>query len=158
MKLFLEYCSLLALILLFAFSCGSNKLTDEDKRSMELLLEENEKIHSFLMKTESGLPSLQGISAALDAFDKTENSEVSSQVSKMKLNLREIKGIDKEKDFNQFSLFSENLSKLTKLFSVDGVNKFYCPMENKYWLAKGRSIENPYSPEMRDCGSLVEHN
>jgi hypothetical protein len=140
------------------FSCKNKEFTDQDNQSLNRLLEENEKVHSFLMKTEAGLPSLQGIKEALDILAKSENSEISSMADKMKLNLREIKGNEKEEDFKQFSLFSENLSQLARQASIQDINKFYCPMENKYWVAKGRSIENPYSSEMRDCGSLVEPN
>jgi hypothetical protein len=158
MKNFITICNLLTICVTVGISCRSKEFTEQDKQSLNQLLMENEKIHSFLMKTEGGLPSLQGVQEALDLLGKSENSEISSKAEKMKLNLREIKGIQKEEDFKQFSLFSENLSQLAKDLSIEEINKFYCPMEDKYWVAKGRRIENPYSPEMRDCGSLVEQN
>jgi hypothetical protein len=36
-----------------------------------------------------------------------------------------------------------------------GVKKAYCPMVKKYWLQKGKQIENPYyGSEMLRCGSF----
>ena len=29
-------------------------------------------------------------------------------------------------------------------------------MVSKYWIAKGELVENPYAPEMRECGELVK--
>ena len=35
-------------------------------------------------------------------------------------------------------------------------NKFYCPMVQKYWIAKGKEIQNAYAADMRECGELVK--
>lgn len=35
-------------------------------------------------------------------------------------------------------------------------NRFYCPMVDKSWLMTGKEVKNPYAPEMRDCGELMQ--
>lgn len=74
----------------------------------------------------------------------------------MQNSLKDKETQDVEKFFQAYSSFSENLAESLKLAGGTGVfNRFYCPMVNKTWVSQGTKIQNPYAPEMRDCGDLV---
>lgn len=84
------------------------------------------------------------------------NGGLKSSAEKMKNFLQDKDTKDIEKFFQAYSSFSENLADSLRLAGGTGVfNRFYCPMINKTWVSHGTKIQNPYAPEMRDCGDLV---
>ncbi|WCL50112.1 LIC13259/LIC11441 family protein [Leptospira sp. GIMC2001] len=151
--------AILIISFIFHFTTCSEKqepISENDRKNINSLIEENDKVHQFLIKTEDGLPSLEGIQTQISALEKSSNSELANLAKSMRVNLSKVAGKDQENDFEAYSLFSENLAELLKKFPSDNsVNRFYCPMVKKTWVAKGRSVQNPYAPEMRDCGELI---
>jgi hypothetical protein len=154
----------LCFLLLFGFvflgflSCAENdyRLEEaEDRAALQEIIAENQKIQDFLLQTEAGLPSLEGILKAVEKAEQSKNPGVAALYGKMKAALQKVSHENKETDFQAYSLFSENLAILVKANSVESVNKFYCPMVKKTWVASGKAVKNPYSPEMRNCGDLI---
>jgi hypothetical protein len=158
MKFLLSYSLIIAIILVF--SCGEKSLPlpEKDQSAIQSVLEENERIHTFMLKTDGRLPSLVGLQKALEVLTQSDREEISSLAKKMNLNLNGIQGKDLEEDISYFSSYSENLTEFITKYSIPNNYTFYCPMVKKYWVAKGRMVQNPYSSEMRDCGNIVETN
>lgn len=107
------------------------------------------------MQTENGLPSLQGLEAAVFALESSRNGKVANLAQKMKVSIQKVNGQNKEEDFQNFSDYSDSLAQILNMMDGAGAYKFHCPMVKKSWIAKGKDVKNPYAPEMRTCGDLI---
>ncbi|AXR59823.1 LIC13259/LIC11441 family protein [Leptospira mayottensis] len=147
---------LLISILTFLSSCKKNlPITESEKDILQQILVENESIHSFLMKEEGKIPDTSKLISRIKELISL-NGGLKSSAEKMKNFLEDKDTKDIEKFFQAYSSFSESLADSLKLAGGAGVfNRFYCPMVNKTWVSHGTKIQNPYAPEMRDCGDLV---
>ncbi|EKR66669.1 MULTISPECIES: DUF3347 domain-containing protein [Leptospira] len=148
---------LLISILIFLFSCKKAPpvITESEKDILQQILIENESIHSFLMKEEGKIPDTSKLISRIKELISL-NGGLKSSAEKMENFLQNKDTKDIEKFFQAYSSFSENLADSLKLAGGAGVfNRFYCPMVNKTWVSYGTKIQNPYAPEMRDCGDLV---
>lgn len=147
---------LISILALLSF-CQKTPLviTESEKDVLQQILVENESIHSFLMKEEGKIPDTSKLISHINALISL-NGGLKSSAEKMKNFLQDKDTKDIEKFFQAYSSFSENLADSLKLAGGTGVfNRFYCPMINKTWVSHGTKIQNPYAPEMRDCGDLV---
>ncbi|EMF79574.1 PF11827 family protein [Leptospira weilii serovar Topaz str. LT2116] len=130
-------------------------ITESEKDILQQILVENESIHSFLMKEEGKIPDTSKLISHIKELISL-NGGLKSSAERMENFLQNKDTKDIEKFFQAYSSFSENLADSLKLAGGAGVfNRFYCPMVNKTWVSHGTKIQNPYSPEMRDCGDLV---
>ena len=146
------------IILLFVFSCKS-QIDSSLKNSILKILYESQKVHEVLLSNADVIPEttslLDSIKEAKSLSDK--NKDIKSQLDKMESTLSKINSKDKEAFFESLSSFSETLTDILKANQIQtDYNKFYCPMVAKYWVAKGEEIQNPYAPDMRECGELVK--
>ncbi|XDD50432.1 hypothetical protein AB3N59_01045 [Leptospira sp. WS92.C1] len=144
-------------ILVFFSVCNKiqTPISESEKNALQTILSENESIHSFLMKEEEKIPELTKLETAIQALIAL-NGGLKIQAEKMQNSLKEKGSKDVEKFFLAYSAFSENLAESVKLAGGTGIfNKFYCPMVKKTWVSQGTKVQNPYAPEMRDCGDLV---
>ncbi|ALO24603.1 MULTISPECIES: LIC13259/LIC11441 family protein [Leptospira] len=147
---------LISILALLSF-CQKTPLviTESEKDVLQQILVENESIHSFLMKEEGKIPDTSKLISHINALISL-NGGLKSSAEKMKNFLQDKDTKDIEKFFQAYSSFSENLADSLRLAGGTGVfNRFYCPMINKTWVSHGTKIQNPYAPEMRDCGDLV---
>ncbi|ABJ74937.1 LIC13259/LIC11441 family protein [Leptospira borgpetersenii] len=147
---------LISILALLSF-CQKTPLviTESEKDVLQQILVENESIHSFLMKEEGKIPDTSKLISHIKTLISL-NGGLKSSAEKMKNFLQDKDTKDIEKFFQAYSSFSENLADSLKLAGGTGVfNRFYCPMINKTWVSHGTKIQNPYAPEMRDCGDLV---
>jgi len=142
--------------LIFVFHCGG--LDDSSKKAVRSLLGENQKVHSFLLSHENQLPDIKGLLSVLNSSrDEIKNPEIRSIFLEMNAALSKIGPKNKESFFQSYSNFSVILAGVVKKAGLaTEYNKFYCPMVRKTWVASGEEIQNPYAPEMRDCGDLVK--
>ncbi|MBM9577529.1 DUF3347 domain-containing protein [Leptospira sp. 201903070] len=130
-------------------------ITEPEKDALQSILIENESIHNFLMKEEEKIPDVSKLETNVQALIQL-NGGLKNEAEKMLHSLRKKDSKDVEKFFEAYSSFSETLAESVKLAGGNGVfNKFYCPMVKKTWVKQGTQIQNPYAPEMRDCGDLV---
>jgi hypothetical protein len=149
------------IFLIFGFFIFQNcepakqSLSTQDIRLVQNLEEENQKVHDFLMKTEDGMPSVKGLLSSVYSLESSQNAYVAGKAKKMKEDLQAIERKDKEKDYLKYSEFSLNLFQLVRDANLPDVYKFYCPMNKKFWVARKKGVQNPYSPEMRTCGDLI---
>ncbi|EMJ95239.1 PF11827 family protein [Leptospira kirschneri str. JB] len=144
-------------ILIFFSSCKKPDpvVTKQEKDILQQILMENESIHKFLMKEEEKIPDTSQLMARVAELISL-NGGLKSPAEKMQNSLKDKETQDVEKFFQAYSSFSESLAESLKLAGGTGVfNRFYCPMVNKTWVSQGTKIQNPYAPEMRDCGDLV---
>lgn len=158
MKPFLPFfrnCIILGLVFFFQCSEKPENLSPQDKRLIQTLEEENQKVHKFLMQTEGGMPSVQGVLGAVYSLESSSDPTVAGLAKSMKETLQKIERKDQEKDYLLYSRFSQDLEVLVKAVGLENVYKFYCPMNKKYWVDRGDKVKNPYSPEMRDCGEKI---
>ena len=145
-------------LVLFLFSCKSN-IDSALKNSLLKILSENQKVHEVLLSKTDVIPDTkQLLAAVLEAKSQTgKNEEIKKQLDKIESILSNINSNDKEAFFESLSSFSEALTDILKANQIQTeYNKFYCPMVAKYWVAKGEAVQNPYAPEMRECGELVK--
>ncbi|MEM7184365.1 MAG: hypothetical protein AAF518_25935 [Spirochaetota bacterium] len=128
------------------------------KSKLVLVLEENQKIHELLMNESGGIPDVTSLRKRLsEAKIEVKQEELQLLLQKMQKNLEKIDTQDKKKFFTTYSDFSVSLANLNAMTNLNaGFHKFHCPMVAKYWVAKGKKIQNPYAPEMRECGELIK--
>lgn len=148
----------ITLLLFLLFSCkGGIDITL--KNSLLKILSENQKIQVQLLSNSELIPDTRMLLEAIkDSKSKTEKSkDLYSKLEKLESTIGNINSKDKEAFFESMSSFSEGLTDILKANHIDSeYHKFYCPMVAKYWVAEGEEIQNPYAPEMRDCGELVK--
>lgn len=144
------------LVIVFYIGCNANEISEIDKSSIQSILDENQKIHEYLFKNDTGIPSIENLQKVVSLV-KSENKDLAVKYSELKQNLQNI-NFKTRKDFIiGYSVFSENLAGILKKYKLTGTyHHFYCPMEEKSWVSKGIKIENPYAPEMRDCGEIIQ--
>lgn len=149
------------IIILIAFGCKGNSeiaLNPSLKKSIESILVENQRVHDELMKSVDILPDTKPLLQSVQKAASEDTERVFERnFAELESTIKNIKPGDKEEYFTALSKFSEILAGINEKGKVEKqYNKFYCPMVAKYWIAKGTDIENPYAPEMRDCGELVK--
>ena len=149
-----------ATLIVFLTSCGPSKElvpSETTRKAFSQVLQENDKVIESIIKDGEKVPDLSalltvvenGKSVVVEAGLKRaleEESRILQDASK--------KG--KEEFYEAYSRFAEHLSvsMTTGGVKLEEYNRFYCPMESKYWLSKGTEILNPFAPEMRDCGEI----
>lgn len=148
---------IIILTLFFSF-CKQTKiqLTSEELKSIHAIFNENQKIYEFLLNNETQLPSIHSLQSTLEKAKSTShNSELIQIISNLQNTLIPYNQTDREKAFLALSNFANELDKLAVFADLKEYHKFFCPMVSKYWVAKGELIQNPYAPDMRECGDLV---
>ncbi|MCE9499927.1 MAG: hypothetical protein K8R21_05435 [Leptospira sp.] len=142
-------------IFAFTLQCGINS---ETKKGIEAVLNENQKVSAYLLAHDKELPDLKGmISVLASSRTSIKEKDIQNKFSEMETILSKVNGKEREEFMIAYSGFSEILAGLVKKAGfAQQYNRFYCPMVRKTWVAKGEEIQNPYAPEMRDCGDLIK--
>ena len=150
----------LVLLILVIFNCkDSEKIgaSESSNKAFAVVLQENDKVIEAIIKDSEKNPDLSLLISSIE----TAKSIVVEDGLKRALEeegriLQDAKSMDKEGLYEAISRFSEHLSTAINTGGVklEGYNRFYCPMVSKYWMAKGTDINNPFAPEMRDCGEI----
>jgi hypothetical protein len=146
------------ILFFFLFSC-KGKIDNELRDSILKILAENQKVHVLLLEKSEIIPDTKALLISIKEARllASKNEDIQKQLDKMEFMLTNINSKDKEAFFESLSSFSEILTDILKANQIrTEYNKFYCPMVAKYWIAKGELVENPYAPEMRECGELVK--
>ncbi|WP_246052610.1 LIC13259/LIC11441 family protein [Leptospira semungkisensis] len=148
----------LILTILISISCGKKEqkpLTEAEKPLFETVLAENDKVVKSLLTTEEVSPNISALLVSVDTLAAAKGG-LESTAQEMKTALETAKSPDVKVSFVGFSKFSEILAETMKANGLQsGRNRFYCPMVKKTWVLSGQRIENPYAPDMRDCGDLI---
>lgn len=150
---------LVFLYFLFIGFCGPVQppaLSTQEKTSILAIFEENQKIQEILLASPSTIPNitdlLQSVQTARNTVTVAEYKPLLGQMVELleKSNFKEM-----ETAYSALSLFSEKLDTLAQMSKIEDYHKFFCPMVSKFWISKGKEIQNPYAADMRDCGELV---
>lgn len=146
------------LIFTFLISCGKKEakpLTESEKPLFESVLAENDKIVQNLLTTEDVAPDTKALLAAIQALESAKGG-LEEVAVEMKNSLGTANSADIQSAFGAYSKFSEILASAMKEKGLQsGRNRFYCPMVKKTWVLVGQKIQNPYAPDMRDCGDII---
>jgi len=131
-------------------------LQSNDKNNLIKVFDENLKIHQLLFKDDKVIPKLTSL---ITVTDKTlfKNQDLISRIILLEQNLKSIDSKNRESFITGYSHFSKELTGVIKQFGLkDKYTHFYCPMVDKTWVSTGYKIENPYAPDMRDCGEIIQ--
>jgi dsDNA-specific endonuclease/ATPase MutS2 len=144
------------LIHFIIISCSKTSLPKEIENKLLSILEKNQIIQESIL--ESKIPDFGILKNAIAEAVQASNQNVSLKQKLEQLNqiISKTKNDLSEETFQNLSDFSIQLSEILVENQIKTeYNKFHCPMVSKYWVAKGVQVNNPYAPEMRDCGELV---
>lgn len=144
--------------LFFVFACKGT-IDSSQKKSILKILSENQKIYEQLTAKSDFIPDTKALFKTIQEAESINETNVNlkKELELLEMTLSKINTNDNEVFFESMSRFSEKLTDILKANEIQTeYHKFYCPMVSKYWIAKGEKIQNPYAPEMRDCGELVK--
>ncbi len=154
MKVFLT----LSLILLSLFAnCEPAKIpySEKDVQLLTDVFEESQKLHEGLLLPTPKL-EVVGIQMTVNALSASEHPKIKDWKSQLTETIPKNPN-DLELSYDQLSKFAIILSEIKNEVKLPGAyQKFYCPMVERYWVAKDKEVRNPYSPEMRDCGEILQ--
>ena len=149
---------LLFVILIFQTACGDKTavLSENDKNALQQILDANQEIHQILFKSDSATPSLKKVTEGVSAFSP-QDPVLANFSRDLKESVNNVPETDRKSFIIAYSSFSIILAKTIKVAGLEGkYNQFYCPMEERTWVSSGLKIENPYAPDMRDCGEIIQ--
>lgn len=144
----------LLFVFIFFLSCSKTQ-SENNLKLVSNVLEENKKVYELFLAQGNAKPDLTGLKEAVrKASVSADKESLKKSFSEM---LAVLESANQSETAGSISVFSEKLYSLLKAEEINlGYRKFYCPMEKKFWLAKGDDVKNPYAPEMRECGELVQ--
>lgn len=133
------------------------ELPMEVKKSVQVALATNEKLHGAFFKYEGA--KVEAASKDLEAsLSKIKDKDISKLLKFSKTKLSEIKASkSREENNNAYNVVSMALIYIVNKYDVgDTYNAYSCPMVKKKWVQNSEKIEkvhNPYAPNMPHCGS-----
>ncbi|WP_411824434.1 hypothetical protein [Leptospira sp. 'Mane'] len=153
MKLFISI-SLISILFLGQCTPAEVPYSEKDISLISNLFEANQKMHEGLLLDPPSL-SLVAFKSALDSLGSSTHPRLLEWKSRIE-GLFPKNPKDLDASFVNLSQIASVLTEIKKAIPVlENYNQFYCPMVEKYWVAKGKSVQNPYAPEMRDCGEML---
>ncbi len=150
----------LIVLLLLSINCkGSEKsaASENSNQAFAVILQENDKVIEAIIKEPEKIPDLTTLIGSIESGKSIVIEDgLKRALEEEGRILQDAKTMEKEAFYESVSRFSEHLytAMNTGGVNVEGYNRFYCPMVSKYWMAKGTDINNPFAPEMRDCGEI----
>lgn len=150
----------LVLLILVIFNCKDSENTsasENSNKAFAVVLQENDKVIEAIIKDSEKSPDLSLLISSIEnAKSIVVEDGLKRALEEEGRILQDAKSMDKEGQYEAISRFSEHLSTAINTGGVklEGYNRFYCPMVSKYWMAKGTDINNPFAPDMRDCGEI----
>ncbi len=150
------YALCLLALLFSSLSCSDRKVTfsEADTVLISTIFQENQKLHEGLLLTPPRL-STDGIAASTIALSQSQNPRLlewkTQLLETIPKNPKDLEG--SYTDLSKMALVLVEMKKEVPM--KETFHQFYCPMVEKYWVAKEKEVRNPYAPDMRDCGDLV---
>ncbi|MCW7491330.1 hypothetical protein ND861_01545 [Leptospira sp. 2 VSF19] len=147
----------LIVLAVFALSCKEETVpfTLAHQNVAAKLLSENQILLEEYLK-ENPKPNWKIFSETLETMVASGHPKLKSWAEGLRP-LLPASGSDLESSYEKISKIQEILIQIkTEVPNQSQYNRFYCPMVDKYWLMTGREVKNPYAPEMRDCGELLQ--
>jgi len=148
---------LLNLILVNAFGKDRNKLDDKTKKELINVLETNEQLFNAFYEYDSKKVEESAMKLK-DSIGKIDNQEISKLLSFSIKKLEEMKSSSSREDNDQaYHLVSMALIHIVNTYDVGDIyNAYSCPMVKKKWIQNSKKmadVNNPYAPDMPNCGS-----
>jgi len=147
----------LLIFLIFVSFCFCGKeakpLLPAELQNLGTLLQETQKVHESLLQSES-IPDLTALLGTLAKLESSGHPDLQA-LFLTKSNL-ESPSPNLDAFYEKWADYSEKAKSVLPLASESGTySVFYCPMVKKTWIAQGKAVQNPYAPEMRDCGERL---
>lgn len=147
----------LIVLAIFALSCKEEVVpfeTAHENLAAKLLAENQILLEEYLK--DDPKPNWKTFSEAIDAFVTSGHPKLKAWSETLRP-LLPVAGADLESNYEKISKIQEILIQIkTEVPNQSKYNRFYCPMVDKSWLMTGKEVKNPYAPEMRDCGELLQ--
>lgn len=148
---------LLIVLAFFALSCKEEVVpfeTAHENLAAKLLSENQILLEEYLK--DNPKPNWKVFSETLATLESSGHPKLKAWAATLRP-LIPTNGSDLETSYEKISKIQEILTQVkTEVPNQSKYNRFYCPMVDKFWLMTGREVKNPYAPEMRDCGELVQ--
>lgn len=142
---------------IFTLSCKEEVIpfeTAHENLAAKLLAENQILLEEYLK--EDPKPNWKTFSEVLDTLATSGHPKLKTWTESLRP-LLPTTGSDLESSYEKISKIQEILIQIkTEVPNQSQYNRFYCPMVDKSWLMTGREVKNPYAPEMRDCGELLQ--
>lgn len=141
------------------YSCGTKESepAPATQEAFRKVLVENEKVVKLILEDSEKIPDTKSL---IDSMVSAQSIVVEDGLKRALEEeiriLQDASKLDKEGFYGSFSRYTEHMTASMKTggIKLSEYNRFYCPMVKKYWIAKGTEVENPFAPEMRDCGEV----
>lgn len=147
----------LIVLAIFALSCKEEVVpfeTAHENLAAKLLSENQILLEEYLK--DNPKPNWKVFSESLDALGASGHPKLKAWADSLRPLIPKT-GTDLETSYEKISKIQAILIQIkTEVPNQTKYNRFYCPMVDKFWLMTGREVKNPYAPEMRDCGELVQ--
>jgi len=147
---------LFLLLLMPLVSCSrAPQMEVSDQKHFRNIMDENHKIHKFLFENDTRLPGIKSLQDVLDQV-QSKDPVFQEKLDRISTMLASIDSRDRMKFIKSYSAISLVYGEIIKTYNIKQYTRFYCSMEDNNWISSGFKIENPYSPEMRDCGEIIQ--
>lgn len=141
----------------FALSCKEAVVPfdpNHEKMVESLLLENQSILEVFL--NENPKPDWKDFSNVVQTLITSNHPKLKSWGEAIKVQIPNSE-TDLDTSYEKISKIQEILIQIkAEVPNQSKYNRFYCPMVDKSWLMTGKEVKNPYAPEMRDCGELMQ--
>ncbi|MCW7468918.1 DUF3347 domain-containing protein [Leptospira kanakyensis] len=141
----------------FALSCKEAIVpfeTAHENLAAKLLSENQILLEEYLK--DDPKPNWKTFSESIDALVSNGHPKLKTWAESLRP-LVPAAGSDLESSYEKISKIQEILIQIkTEVPNQSQYNRFYCPMVDKSWVMTGKEVKNPYAPEMRDCGELLQ--
>jgi multidrug efflux pump subunit AcrA (membrane-fusion protein) len=145
---------------------STTKISQKTKRAMGKILD-----HYLEIKKNLAQDSLEGIIQAARAIAleadtiarEEENEELRNMAKEIEQRTRKLNNEDIKVVRAEFAHLSQPIITYLKEYyseeaKTKGYSIFYCSMEDKSWVQKGKEVANPYlGPSMLRCGTEVDY-
>ncbi|TGM44779.1 DUF3347 domain-containing protein [Leptospira levettii] len=147
----------LLILAIFAQSCKEEVVpfSPNHEKLVETVFAKNQTILEEFLK-ENPKPVWKEFSESVQSLDTSGHPKLKSWADQILTNIPSNES-DLESSYEKISKIQEILIQIkAEVPNQLKYNRFYCPMVDKSWLMTGKEVKNPYAPEMRDCGELMQ--
>ncbi|ABZ99317.1 Hypothetical protein; putative signal peptide [Leptospira biflexa serovar Patoc strain 'Patoc 1 (Paris)'] len=147
----------LLVLAFFALSCKEEVVPfgPQHQKLVETLLAGNQSVLEQFLK-ENPNPNWKEFSETIQSLVASDHPKLRSWGEQILTHIP-TDPTDLESSYEKISKIQEILIQIrSEVPNQLKYNRFYCPMVDKSWLMTGREVKNPYAPEMRDCGELMQ--
>ena len=151
--------SALLISIFYVWGCGKKEevASEATTKIFNVILLENDKVLEEIIKNSEKVPNLSALISVMEkGMEGVLEDGLKRGLEEETRILKDASNKNKDEFYEAYSRFTEHLSVSMKTggVKISEYNRFYCPMVSKYWMSKGTEVNNPFAPDMRDCGEI----